>query len=59
MRLDLSWSVGRGVHTYRWTKISIRKVDLMVTLAWTWHEHGKEGKSDTIWLEGLDLIFVY
>jgi len=32
--------------------------DLVLTPAWTWHDHGSEGHEPTIWLDGLDIPLV-
>jgi gentisate 1,2-dioxygenase len=32
--------------------------DLVLTPAWTWHDHGSEGGEPTIWLDGLDIPLV-
>lgn len=29
--------------------------NLTITLAWSWHGHGNEGKENAIWLDGLDI----
>ncbi len=29
--------------------------DLILTPAWTWHDHGSEGNNPVIWLDGLDI----
>lgn len=41
------------------TKIPMMKGDLILTPNWTWHDHRNTGKNDTIWFDGLDLIFSY
>lgn len=41
------------------TKIPMMKGDLILTPNWTWHDHRNTGTSDTIWFDGLDLIFSY
>src|SRR5579875_2133822 len=41
------------------TKLPMKPGDLILTPNWTWHDHHNEGSSDTIWFDGLDLIFVY
>ena len=41
------------------TKIPMKKGDLILTPNWTWHDHRNNGEKDTIWFDGLDLIFSY
>ena len=41
------------------TRIPMKKGDLILTPNWTWHDHRNNGNKDTIWFDGLDLIFSY
>jgi gentisate 1,2-dioxygenase len=36
-------------------KLRMRKYDLILTPAMTWHDHRNESNSEVIWLDGLDL----
>lgn len=35
-------------------RIAMHPGDLVITPAWSWHEHGNDGVSPAIWLDGLD-----
>ncbi|HMA06840.1 MAG TPA: cupin domain-containing protein, partial [Ramlibacter sp.] len=32
--------------------------DFIITPSWTWHDHGHEGDSPVVWLDGLDIPMV-
>src|SRR4029077_7922899 len=32
--------------------------DFIITPAWTWHDHGNEGREPVVWLDGLDIPMV-
>ena len=36
----------------------MRTGDLLLTPSWTWHDHGNDGDSPAIWLDGLDVQLV-
>ncbi|KAK5044418.1 hypothetical protein LTR84_011290 [Exophiala bonariae] len=36
-------------------KMMMERGDVILTPSWTWHDHGNEGNSPVIWLDGLDL----
>lgn len=36
-------------------RIKMNRADLILTPAWNWHDHGKDGSGPMIWLDGLDL----
>ena len=41
-------------------KVTMARGDLVLTPSWTWHDHGHEGATPMIWLDGLDLpIYQY
>jgi gentisate 1,2-dioxygenase len=29
--------------------------DLIITPVWNWHDHGNEGQTNVIWLDGLNI----
>lgn len=39
-------------------KIDMQPFDLVLTPPFAWHEHGNHGKSDAVWLDGLDIPMV-
>lgn len=50
---------GSGAYTaVNGEKTFMHPGDLIVTPAWTWHEHGNEADSPTVWLDGLDIPLV-
>jgi gentisate 1,2-dioxygenase len=47
---------GRGAYTaVQGERALMEPGDLVLTPAWTWHDHGSEGGDPTIWLDGLDI----
>jgi gentisate 1,2-dioxygenase len=36
-------------------KVLMKRGDLVLTPSWEWHDHGNEGTTPMIWLDGLDL----
>ncbi|OLN94168.1 Gentisate 1,2-dioxygenase 2 [Colletotrichum chlorophyti] len=36
-------------------RIQMNRGDVILTPAWNWHDHGKDGSGPMIWLDGLDL----
>ncbi|MFN2461358.1 MAG: cupin domain-containing protein [Candidatus Velthaea sp.] len=36
-------------------KVTMERGDLVLTPSWNWHDHGHEGASAMVWLDGLDL----
>jgi gentisate 1,2-dioxygenase len=47
--------MGEGAQTITDGKVCPMECgDLILTPAWTWHEHRHEGPSRTVWLDGLD-----
>jgi len=46
---DGAYTVVMGV------KLTMRPFDIILTPSRTWHDHHNEGKSDVIWLDGLDI----
>ncbi|MHB8618557.1 MAG: cupin domain-containing protein, partial [Chloroflexota bacterium] len=40
-------------------KCFMERGDLVLTPAWTWHDHGHEGTEPMIWMDGLDLPLVH
>lgn len=39
-------------------KIDMQPFDLVLTPPFAWHEHGNHGKSNAVWLDGLDIPMV-
>jgi len=49
---------GEGAYTaVAGERIEMRPGDFIVTPGWSWHDHGNEGASPVIWLDGLDTAF--
>ena len=49
---------GEGAYTaVDGERIPMHAGDFIVTPGWTWHDHGNEGASPVIWLDGLDTAF--
>jgi gentisate 1,2-dioxygenase len=49
---------GEGAYTaVDGERIPMRPGDFVVTPGWSWHDHGNEGSSPVIWLDGLDTAF--
>ena len=38
-------------------RIPMRPGDFIVTPGWSWHDHGNEGSTPVVWLDGLDTAF--
>lgn len=36
-------------------KVTMERGDVILTPRWTWHDHGHEGSTPMVWLDGLDL----
>ena len=36
-------------------RVAMQRGDVILTPAWNWHDHGKDGSGPMIWLDGLDL----
>jgi gentisate 1,2-dioxygenase len=50
---------GSGAYTaVEGEKIYMNRGDLILTPAWTWHDHGHEGTEPVIWMDGLDVGLV-
>ncbi|HEY8519365.1 MAG TPA: cupin domain-containing protein [Gammaproteobacteria bacterium] len=50
---------GHGAYTsVSGERVPMEPGDLVVTPAWTWHEHGHEGEGPAIWLDVLDVALV-
>jgi gentisate 1,2-dioxygenase len=50
---------GEGAYTaVDGERTTMRRGDFIVTPAWTWHDHGNEGKDPVVWLDGLDIPIV-
>ncbi len=48
----------RAFTTVNGDKCFMERGDLVLTPAWTWHDHGHEGSEPMIWMDGLDLPLV-
>ena len=48
-----------GYTTVNGEKCPMHKGDLILTPALNWHEHGHEGSGPVVWLDALDLPFIY
>jgi gentisate 1,2-dioxygenase len=49
---------GEGAYTtVGGERISMHPGDFIVTPGWSWHDHGNEGSSPVVWLDGLDTAF--
>ncbi len=47
---------GEGAYTaVDGERASMSRGDLILTPSWTWHDHGNETDSPTVWLDGLDI----
>ena len=50
---------GEGAYTtVEGERTHMRRGDLIVTPAWTWHDHGNLGAAPVVWLDGLDIPLV-
>jgi len=50
---------GAGAYTtVNGEKTFMEHGDFIITPAWTWHEHGHEGKDQAVWLDVLDLPII-
>ncbi|MGH8516869.1 MAG: gentisate 1,2-dioxygenase [Panacagrimonas sp.] len=50
---------GEGAYTaVDGERTTMRRGDLIITPAWTFHDHGNEGREPVIWLDGLDIPIV-
>jgi gentisate 1,2-dioxygenase len=50
---------GTGAYTsVEGEKTMMRRGDFVTTPSWTWHDHGNEGDTPMIWLDGLDVQLV-
>jgi gentisate 1,2-dioxygenase len=50
---------GEGAYTaVDGERTTMRRGDLIITPAWTWHDHGNPGEDAVIWLDGLDIPIV-
>ena len=50
---------GTGAYTtVEGEKTYMDEGDFITTPSWTWHDHGNEGDSPMVWLDGLDVPFV-
>ena len=48
---------GDGAYTaVEGERAPMRPGDLLLTPSWTWHDHGNDGDSPAIWLDGRDSI---
>jgi gentisate 1,2-dioxygenase len=47
-----------GYTTVSGEKSVMQKGDFLTTPIWTWHDHGNEGSSPVMWLDGLDIPLV-
>lgn len=45
----------RGFTAVEGEKVMMERGDMVLTPPWEWHDHGNEGASPMIWLDGLDL----
>jgi gentisate 1,2-dioxygenase len=51
---------GEGAHTtLDGRRYPMERGDLVLTPNWAWHEHGHEGGTPMIWLDGLDLPMIH
>jgi len=48
-----------GFTTVEGERMPMEHGDLILTPPWLWHEHGHDGKGPVVWLDALDLPFVY
>jgi gentisate 1,2-dioxygenase len=50
---------GEGAYTaVDGERTTMREGDFIITPAWTWHDHGNDGKGPMVWLDGLDIPIV-
>ncbi|MDJ0921708.1 MAG: gentisate 1,2-dioxygenase [Henriciella sp.] len=50
---------GKGAHTaVNGERTAMYPGDLVITPAWTWHDHGNETDTPMVWLDGLDIPMV-
>lgn len=51
---------GRGAYTaVNGEKLYMEPGDFIVTPSWTWHEHGNDGETPTVWLDVLDVVVIH
>ncbi len=50
---------GQGAYTtVDGERTRMQRGDFILTPAWSWHDHGNEGKEPVVWLDGLDIPLV-
>jgi len=45
----------RGFTAVEGEKVMMERGDMVLTPSWEWHDHGNEGDTPMIWMDGLDL----
>lgn len=47
--------IGAGYTAISGKKMFMKPGDLIITPSWNWHDHGNEGQTNVIWLDGLNI----